>query len=245
MGREKRKENSDGFYEAEVLKNEIISYFCDYKDFDFFLELLKKETIKKEIEIISYAFLKDSIGFILKTEKFSEIPLFIGNILRQYSRYYKRKYNYDDKVFKKRYKLMSVEEKELPSKVIMMHNKLLKSGYDEKESRYSSFSDYFSLHKDDKICNIDEVYSQISKNEFFLKQYCSDNTEGYEIKQYICNELKTDNYKDIKTAERNLRNSVIESLYFNKKVKVSVISRISGFSRQTIYTIIKKKKVIF
>ena len=241
MGREKRKENSDAFYEVKVSKNELIPYFCDNCDFDFFINLFKKESVKRNFKIISYVFFKDSIGFIIMTENFEQISLLMANILRQYSRYYKKKYSWEDSVFKKRYKLTGVKKDELPVRILKMHNSILNSGYDEKESRYSSFSDYFVSDKEERICNTDYVYTQISKDEFYIKHYSfkSENDDD-EIKEYICEKLNTNDYRDIKTVPKRIRNNIINSLYYNENKRVSDISEITELSRQTIYNIIKR-----
>lgn len=241
MGREKRKENIDAFYEVEIQKNELIPYFCDDDDFDFFINLFKKESLKRDFKIISYVFLKDSIRFIVLTENFEQISLLMANILRQYSRYYKKKYNYENSVFEKRYKLTGIKKDELSKKVLTMHNKILNSGYDEKESRYSSFSDYFVLDKEERICNTDYVYTQISKDEFYIKHYSFKSENDYdEIKEYICEELKTNDYRDIKNVPKRIRNDIVKSLHYNENKRVSDISGITELSRQTIYNIIKR-----
>ncbi len=241
MARQKRLENPYGFYEIKIPKNSEIQFFCDDGDFDKIRELIKKEKEKYKFEILSYIFLENKISFIVKEGNHKNISLYIGNILRIYSAYYKRKYQYHDKVFKKRYLCFHIKNEELLNRIICMHNIILKSGYDENEKRYSSISDY--IYYED-LCDIKTVYSMLSKKAFVTMHYslCEEKSTQELVKEYICDILKTVDYEDIKKVGRKERNKAVCELYYEKNISASVIGSVIGLSRQRIYAILKEQK---
>ncbi len=240
MGRKKRCENPDGFYEIKVLKNEEISYFFEDVDFGCFYDLLKNEKKKNSFEIIAYAFYQSGVDIIIKEENYTQISSFLGNILRLYSSYYKRKYSYEEKVFKSRYHLLNIKKENLSEKVVALHSRFLSANWNEKDKySRSSLPEYF-LKKE--ICDINAIYDEISQKDFYLMQYDEKNFENEDLKDYICRFAGIEEYGQIKTVLNSVRDNIIADLYYNKKVGAKKIGELFFMTRQGVYSILKKRQ---
>jgi len=237
MGRKIRTESPDGFYKITVLKNDEIAFFRDKSDYEKIYDILKKEISARNIEIMAYAFTKNSINIIIKEELFCNVPFFIGSVLRRYAMYYKKKYSYFDKIFKKRYCLFPIKKTELAKEIVFLHNRVLKDISDEKDRLFSSFSDYFIK---EELCATAEVFSFLDKETFYMMHFFGNTNEKNDNwKAYICEFLGIDNYSKIKTINKCMRNSLIKNLYYEKGMSVCEICKIVSLTRQSIYSILK------
>lgn len=236
------KKSPDGIYEIHILKNEEITFFKDESDFYKYFEIIKSLKEKYSFKLVSYFIVQKEARIILKEKYEDDKFLIVKELSRRYSVYYKRKYNYKSSVFKKGYKSYPLISDELIKSVVAMHNLTYNADvrkYNEK--MYSSYDEYFctSLYIDTDI-----IFENIEKEAFLTYHFTLKDNEidGITIaKEYIKKFAGTKEFSDITYINKDDTYEIVKTLYYEKKLSVSVIAKVFGRTRQSIYYILKYK----
>ena len=129
--------------------------FRDYKDYDFYKEILKEVSDSLHVDIHAYTLMPTYINLLCSFENKDTPSRFMQSLGLKYVSYFNKKYNRRGTLWEGRYKSSSVEDKFVLQvmRYIESYNK----------SDYNSFSNN-ALNKEDTIVKNHEMYNLLGKN---------------------------------------------------------------------------------
>lgn len=238
MSRIARKNNKKGFFHIMIqgINKEYI--FNESKDKEQFLFFMKKYYSYYKIKIIAYCIMNNHAHLIIYSENINEISEYMHKINGIYAIYYNNKNKRVGYVFRDRYKSQYIYDREYLLKCIKyIHLNPVKAKIvnNEKEYKYSSYSDFISKkgYIDDSV--IELVF--ISKDYLKIFNSIEDDVD-IEI-------IDIDNdYENLKNAINKyikINNLPIEFILNNKKESYKFFSSLisKGYKQNQIAKILK------
>lgn len=110
MPRKSRELLDGGIYHVFNRGNDLMDLFRDESDHVFFLQLLKLNQCRLDIEIYHYCLMTNHFHLLLKIKAAPDLSDFMHRTQLAYARYFKKKYKFLGHVFQHRFKNPRISE---------------------------------------------------------------------------------------------------------------------------------------
>ena len=104
MPRKKRELLDEGIYHVFNRGNDRQDLFREDEDFNVFLRGLLEAKTAYETDIYHYCLMNNHFHLLIKIKKAADLPHLMHRLLLNYTRYFKRKYNFLGHLFQSRFK---------------------------------------------------------------------------------------------------------------------------------------------
>ena len=129
MSREARQFSKTGLYHILFRGMNHCHLFEEEKDYEKFLEILKKVQDEMSYEIYAYCLMSNHVHILLRESTLKDITKIMRKILTKYAGWFNRKYKRSGSLIANRYKSEAVEDdKYIFSLVRYIHQNPIKAG---------------------------------------------------------------------------------------------------------------------
>ncbi len=207
-GRAKRIERSALVYYTSSEGKSGQKIFIDNSDRVYFINLLRRQKIKKNLKFYGYVLLPNQYSCLMETYR-NNLSKSMHQINSDYANYFNRRHNRRDKLFKNRYSCLIIDKKNHLSEVGCYLHLLPKKDGEAKslfQYKWSSLPGYINKKKRENWIDYDSILNTF--NEKSHKTFIN-------YQEYIKKSLK----KQIASPFKNLKGSIIlGSENFKKEV---------------------------
>ena len=164
MGRTKRIERSDLTYYTSSRGKSGQKIFIDNSDRAYFINLLRKQRIKKNIKFYGYVLLPNQYSCLIETYK-NSLSRSMHQINSDYANYFNRRHKRRSRLYKDRYSCFIIDKKNYLSEVscylhlLPIKIKLAKSVF---KYKWSSLSGYINREKREDWIDYDYILSMFN-----------------------------------------------------------------------------------
>ncbi len=99
-----------GYYHILTRGNDHKKIFRCEKDYERFLEIIKKYLEKFQINILHYCLMPNHLHLLIQVLKARDLPKFMQGVLQSYASYFRKKYGSAGYTFQNRYKSFIIDK---------------------------------------------------------------------------------------------------------------------------------------
>ena len=252
MSREARQFSKTGLYHILFRGMNHCHLFEEEKDYEKFLETLKKVQDEMNYEIYAYCLMSNHVHIILRESTLRDITKIMRKILTKYAGWFNRKYKRSGSLIANRYKSEAVEnDKYIISLVRYIHQNPIKAGmvFEIEQYNWSSYKEYIGEGKEG-ITSTDFILEMMSENrnnalDMFKKLHKEDTKDEYNIsdnkrkteeeaRQIILDFIDGKEPHEIGKLIKVERNEILRSLKGIEGLSIRQIERITGVPKGII-----------